>query len=65
MIGSPRTRATSALEVTIVPSLTCPPPCEATLTADTEDELVEKAQDHAQTVHGEVISREEILKYVN
>ena len=41
------------------------PPCEATLTADTEDELVVKAQDHAQTVHGETISREEILKFVN
>lgn len=43
-------------------SIKCPPPCEATLTADTQDELVTKAQEHAQTVHGETITREDVLK---
>ncbi|GAA4075389.1 hypothetical protein GCM10023066_55080 [Nocardioides kongjuensis] len=43
-----------------MPSLRCP--CDTTLRADTDDELVEKVQEHLAAEHpGREYSREEIL----
>jgi predicted small metal-binding protein len=44
-------------------SILCPP-CGAIIVADTEEEVVEKALDHAADRHGSRLTREDVLAAV-